>query len=838
MIDGADGRVFPETGAEATPPGPGVPARFPRVPGYRILSLLGEGASGQVYRAEAIASGRLVAIKLCRSGFPADPGHERFREEIQVLGQLVHPGIVRLLEAGTLADDGSRRPWFVMELVEGRPFTHENFGAPRDLRSTLAVFACAADIVHAAHQRGIIHRDLKPSHILVDAGGHPHILDFGIARALDPSRRVTGIRTVEGSILGTLPYMSPEQLGPGADRIDTRSDIRALGVILWEVLAGHPPIPVQGLPIVEAARRIRECEVPPLRRVRPDLPRDLETIAAVALAREPEHRYASADALAADIRRFLHSEAIAARAHTAAYLLARFARRHRAAVAAGAAVLVLLVAGVVAIAFAWRRALDAEERLRLEHEADVQIAAGLLSVSGALEREGVATSVRREQVERILGWIRDMDPAARRSAPVRRLRADALAQLGSVLRQEGNLADATAARQEAVALLLGLTALDASPDLHARLSVALVHLGDLHKEAEHPARALPLYERAFEIDERLHASTPDNPTFASNLSFSHERLADLLWTLGARERAALHLVERHRLATARAAALPDDAERLYEVCRSHLMLAYYLEILRAGANASEPHYAAVATLVDRLLPLRPRDPRIRLSHRTILEYRAARALASGNLDDHVLWHRRVLEVDLALSESDPADAEARGNVIRSRYLLACALLEAARTEEAHAALDIAAADVESLGRSASLRPEVALYPALIHQKRVALHTMAGQPALAAAEARLALRALPEDSDTSWRACDLRLAACRFVLDDPLATTSDIHAVLTAALATVDARPGAEEDVLHALKTAFARLSLPEAASLVRERQAELQRAQALAAEGVIAILTH
>lgn len=837
MIESADGQGFPETGADVTSPGSGVRPHLPRVPGYRILSLLGEGASGQVYRAEAIASGRMVAVKLCRSGFPADPGHERFREEIQVLGQLVHPGIVRLLDAGTIVAEGSRRPWFVMELVEGQPFTYGNFGAPRDLRATLAIFARAADIVHAAHQRGIIHRDLKPSHIIVDAGGHPHVLDFGIARALDPSRRVTGIRTVEGAILGTLPYMSPEQLGPGADRIDTRSDIRALGVILWEVLAGHPPIPVQGLPIVEAARRIRDSDAPLLRRIRPDLPRDLETIVAVALAREPEHRYASADALAADVRRFLHSEAIAARPHTAAYLLARFARRHRPAVAAGTAALVLLVAGVVAITFAWRRALDAEERLRLEHEADVQVAAGLLSVSGALEREGVATSVRREQVERILAWIRDMDPVARQTAPVRRLRADALAQLGSVLRQEGNLAGATAAREEAATLFLDLTARDGNPDLLARLSVALVHLGDLHKEARHPARALPLYERAFEIDERLNASFPDHPTFASNLGFSHERLADLLWTLGARERAALHLVERHRLATARAAALPDDAERLYELCRSHLMLAYHLEVLRAGDRASGPHYEAAAALVERLFPLRPRDPRVRLSHRTVLEYRAARALGSGRLDDHVLWHRRVLDVDLALSEADPADAEARGNVIRSRFLLACALIEAARPDEAHAALDVAAAEVASLRRTAALSPELALFPALIHQKRVLLHSTGGQPALAAAEVRLALRALPEASGPAWHASDLRLAACRFVLDDPLATPSDFHAVLIAALATEDTRPGAEEDVLHALKTAFARLSLPEAANLVRERQLHLQQAQAAAAEGVTAILT-
>ncbi|HEX7879260.1 MAG TPA: serine/threonine-protein kinase, partial [Candidatus Eisenbacteria bacterium] len=265
-----------------------------------------------------------------------------FEAERQALALMDHPNIARVFDGGMTQ---SGRPYFVMELVRGTPITEycdrEQLSIPE--RLDLFVLVCRA--VQHAHQKGIIHRDLKPGNILVDEAGQPRILDFGVARST-AADLTSGGATSAGDILGTLPYMSPEQVTLDPAAIDVRSDIYALGVVLYELLAGRLPYDVRGKVMLEAMRVITEDDPAPLSTVDKLYRGDIETIVAKALEKERERRYDSAAELGADIRRHLDEEPITARPPSTVYQLRKFARRNRALVGGVAAVFLVLLAGV------------------------------------------------------------------------------------------------------------------------------------------------------------------------------------------------------------------------------------------------------------------------------------------------------------------------------------------------------------------------------------------------------------------------------------------------------------------------------------------------------------
>jgi eukaryotic-like serine/threonine-protein kinase len=324
----------------------GVKAPLPSHIGqYRILRLLGEGGMGAVYEAGQDHPQRIVALKVIRSGLSDPSLVRRFEVELLALGRLQHPGIAQIYEAGT-ADYGSGpQPYFAMEFVRGRPLLEYAEAHRLDARQRLDLIARICDAVHHAHQRGIIHRDLKPANILVDETGQPKVLDFGVARATDSDVRMTA-QTGVGQIIGTLAYMSPEQVLADPLELDTRSDVYALGVVLYEMLAQRLPYKISSRQH-EAVRAIQKDEPAPLSSVSSIYRGDIETIVAKALEKDKTRRYASAAELATDIRRYLHDQPIAARPASTLYQLQKFARRHRALVFAAAAILVVLIAGVI-----------------------------------------------------------------------------------------------------------------------------------------------------------------------------------------------------------------------------------------------------------------------------------------------------------------------------------------------------------------------------------------------------------------------------------------------------------------------------------------------------------
>ena len=307
---------------------------------WRLGEVIGEGGQGIVYRATRAdgATDRTVALKRLRPGPGQGALAERLRAERRTLARLEHPGIARLYDGGTDADGV---PYLVTELVDGAPITAWAEGKTVDQR--VALFADACDAVAYAHARLVVHRDLKPSNLLVTPGCEPRLLDFGIAKILDAD---DGALTRTGGAM-TPAYAAPEQLAGG--EVTTATDVYALGVLLYEVLAGQRPHDLNGLSPAAAERAVQSPPPPPSAVAPTDraaaLRGDLDTIVQKALAPEPGQRYASADALADDLRRHLATEPVEARAPTARYRAGRFVRRHRAGVAAAAVAALALLTG-------------------------------------------------------------------------------------------------------------------------------------------------------------------------------------------------------------------------------------------------------------------------------------------------------------------------------------------------------------------------------------------------------------------------------------------------------------------------------------------------------------
>ncbi|MBL9148855.1 MAG: protein kinase [Phycisphaerae bacterium] len=362
-------------GERAAPRTPAPMAHTPTLAGrYRLLRVIGEGGMGTVYEAEQASPRRLVALKALRGGTGASERlAQRFALEAEVLARLQHPGIAQVYEAGFEDEDAAGPAWIAMELVRGRPLVEAAREGNIARRDRLALYVRICEAVAYAHQRGVIHRDLKPANILlgepddaaIEAGlpGTPKVLDFGVARVVGDAWDAMTALTSPGQVVGTLSYMSPEQLSGDPEAVDVRSDIYSLGVILYELLGDARPFDVGTCGLAEAIRRIREEPPPPLDKADPSLAGDLAAIVAKAMAKDAKRRYQSAAELAADIRAHIRGEPITARADSALYVLSRRLRRYRWPIA------LALLALLALVAFAVRAIFEAERFERVATEA-------------------------------------------------------------------------------------------------------------------------------------------------------------------------------------------------------------------------------------------------------------------------------------------------------------------------------------------------------------------------------------------------------------------------------------------------------------------------------------
>lgn len=301
---------------------------------YEILEQIGSGASSIVYRARDTRQDRLVALKVLRLALASERGRRRFEMEGDVLSVLSHRGIARVYETGSTSTEFGMFPFIAMELVDGKPIDVYCDEQSLDDEARIDLMARACDAMAYAHRRGVIHRDLKPVNILVDHTGQPKIVDFGIARSVIGELHATTLITQTGDVLGTPGYMSPEQCRGTSYAADTRADVYALGVVLYELLARARLFDVGDLPVLAALEVIKRAETPLIGSIRPALRGPIENLLAKAMCRDPRKRYESAASLGDDLRRALRGEPVQATSAASRLRLRRTLRQHRLALAA------------------------------------------------------------------------------------------------------------------------------------------------------------------------------------------------------------------------------------------------------------------------------------------------------------------------------------------------------------------------------------------------------------------------------------------------------------------------------------------------------------------------
>ncbi len=420
-----------------------------RIGQYEILDLLGQGGMGAVYRARQANPERTVALKMIRPGIASPSMIKRFELEAQLLGRLQHPGIAQIFEAGAADTGFGTQPYFVMELVTGHPLLNYIKVNELGVRERLQLVARICDAVHHAHQKGIIHRDLKPGNIIVDDSGQPKILDFGIARATDSDLKAT-LNTDIGQLLGTIPYMSPEQLQGNPSDVDVRADVYAIGVIAFELLTGKLPHDVTNRTVFEAARVIQTESPTTLSSINRRLRGDVETIINRAIEKEKTRRYQSASELAADIRRYLQDEPIIARPASTWYQFRKFARRNRALVGGTMIAFILLIVAVAGTSYGLiiaRSQRDAAQRAADRAAAVRQFFLGVLT-SAAPEAGGRNVTVLEalQQSEKAVADAFPNQPELR--GDVHAEMAVTLAKLGDIQNAEHHAREALRIRKE------------------------------------------------------------------------------------------------------------------------------------------------------------------------------------------------------------------------------------------------------------------------------------------------------------------------------------------------------------------------------------------------------
>lgn len=514
----------------------------PKIVGYLLTKEIASGAQGSVYQATQEKDGRRVAVKiLAKQTFPTSRVALRLRRELELVRRLQHPGVVQVLDSG-FTETG--HPFLVMELLSGETLSHAmplgKAGGPfQSVANTLLAFLDICSAVDHAHKRGVLHRDLKPSNILFNANGHLCVADFGIAKDMYEESELHNNQAVfltrAGDLLGSLAYAAPEQLSLTPNDVDVRSDVYALGVILYQLLTGVLPVNADGH-LLEVIQRVKDYRPQrPSKTLREQkaagtaapgapnkLPQDLDAVVLMALERSKQDRYQSVADFADDIQCVLQQQPVRARNEGKFASLFRQVRNHR--IASACLLLAVFALSTVTVQAVYR-AKERQRMLTLASDAqqlffsDAMQSLGRLA--GGAQGKQRLTQATLLSLDRLLAEFPE-DHLSR----VRR--AQTLALQGQQQREQGDLIAAKISYEESLREFQWLSE-TATPDptwLHG-LSLALVRIGDLSKEDGDMNRALQLYHEALELDLALVSAHPDTANFLDNLFWSWQRLGSV-----------------------------------------------------------------------------------------------------------------------------------------------------------------------------------------------------------------------------------------------------------------------------------------------------------------------
>ena len=585
-----------------------------RIGAYRVLREIGRGGMGAVFLAarDDEQYQQHVAIKLIKPGIADDLMRRRFRNEMQILAELNHPNIARLFDAGQTADD---LPYLVMEYVEGKPIDVYCQEQQLSIEQRLRLFRTVCSAVQYAHQHLIIHRDIKPGNILVTSDGVPKLVDFGVAKLLDASR--SSDLTATAMQFMTPQYASPEQVLGGS--VTTTSDIYSLGVVLYALLSGRLPYRLKTRMPHEVTKAI--CEQEPQRpsaaEPRKRLHSDLDNIVLMAMRKEPERRYATADQLADDIRRHLEGLPVRARKDTFTYRAGKFVRRQKVAVVAALLVAFTLIGGIIATS--WKNSVARAERARAERRfSEVRQLANsfVFEVHDSIEKLPGSTPARSLIVQRGLKYLDSLAQDATGDRELQRELAAAYEKLGAV-----------------------------------QYTPSVAHLGDL-------SGAIESHRKAAALREALVAAEPDNANYRRELLDSYWFLATLLGAQGdlprELEMIRQQLPERQKLAIAEKTEFLDR----YNLAATYNYMGA-ISLIMGDVNGALANQREALKIREELAALDPNRTRAQRALTISYEYLGVATERAGDTNAALDFQLRGLNLREALVAADPLNIDLR-----------------------------------------------------------------------------------------------------------------------------------------------------------------------------------
>ncbi len=752
-----------------------------QVGAYKLVREIGRGGMGAVYlavRADDQYQKR-VALKLVKRGMDTKDILRRFRHERQILASLNHPYIAQLLDGGT-TDDGL--PYFAMEYVEGKPITNYCDTHKLTIAERLKLFRQVCAAAQYAHQNLVVHRDLKPNNILITADGAPKLLDFGIAKLLNPELSAQTIDPTTAALrLMTPEYASPEQVR--GETVTTASDVYSLGIVLYELLTGHRPYRLKSrlphdilrtvceeeperpstvinrveattsaegathIPLApEIVSRTREGQPDKLRR---RLQGDLDNIVLMAMRKEPQRRYATINQFSEDIRRHLEGLPVVARKVTFGYRLQKFIARHKPGVAAAAVVVVSLLVGVITTAWQAQVARNQRARAELRFEEGRKLANLLIyKVHDEVEKLAGSTPARELMVKGALDYLDGVKKEAGDNPSLQLELAEAYLKVGDVQGNPnnanlGNTAGALESYYKAKAMAEALSQRNPD-DANFRRVLALSYnkIGDVLAMTGNIAEAIKSRLQALPIFAALAQANPADGQAQINLARCYLKLGDDLGNpnfpnLGATDQALDYFRQAMAVAEALAMRDPQSAPARRYVYLSHERIADALDHIGDAAGALD-HYKQSQTITETLLATDPSNGDYR-RHLAVLYDKIGGVLAqTGDTAGALAESRRAVDILEALFAADPTNTNARQTLAIFYRQYAGRL---AQTQDAAGALTYyrkGLAIFEPLGAADPMNTYFQSDLAETLQPLARLSAQAGQPAEAR---RLALRAL-------------------------------------------------------------------------------------------------